>query len=315
MTVPLVLVGARLHWRFVLLAVLPAILYYYIMYRTKRDTPLPQLALSALGKAGRALLWAASLFLLCLAGCLANRSSLSFPQTANAPLAGLALLALSAWAAKKGIRALVRCGAVLCVLLTVLYGLVLLGSAPKVRLRWLAPAGGIEQTALFSGILMLPTVCLYFRPEEDNARPALWLTAGASLALAASVITAGCMSPQIAAEELSFYRLAQSVSLFGAVERFEALISAAFLFGSFCLIGLLLCAVREALFVLLPEQHASRVPLLVLAAPAALCSAGTPLWVWAVGAAIFCGIFPLITQVIVGLKKAKKISGKNRKNG
>ena len=313
LTVPLVLVGARLHWRWVLLAVLLAGLYYYIMYRTKCETPLARLMLSAFGKAGKLLLLSAAVFFVCLAGCLANRSSLSFPQTADAPLAGLALLAVSAWAAGKGIRAVVRCSAVLFVLLALLYGVVLLGSAPRVQLRWLAPAGDIRQTALFFGVLLLPTVCLYFAPQENNTSPALWLLACGALALAASVVTAGCLSPRIAAEEMSFYQLAQSVSLFGMVERFEALISAAFLFGAFCLTGLLLCAAREALSVLLPHKRVPRLLPAAAAVPAALFSSAIPLWVWSLGAAIFCGIFPLLTQGIVALKKDKKISKKTGK--
>lgn len=313
LTVPLALVGARLHWRWVLLAELLAGLYYYIMYRTKRDPPLAHLALSAFGKPGKALLLPVAAFFVCLAGFAANRSSLSFPQTAELPVTGLVLLAVSALAAKKGIRALVRCGALLCVLLIALYGIVLLGSAPRVQIRWLTPAGDLKQTALFLGILTLPTVCLYFHPEEDNTAPALWFLACGVLALAASLVTAGCLSPKIAAEEMSFYTLAQSVSLFGTLERFEAIISAAFLSGAFCLAGLFLCAAREVLFVLLPQDRASRLPLFAFAAPAALFSGRIPLWVWACGAAIFCGIFPVLTQGIVGLKKEEKISEKTGK--
>lgn len=303
MTVPLTLLAACLHWRWVLLALLAAGVYYYIMYKLRSKAPLAKQAVTAFGKAGKALLWLTALWLVCLAGYLSTRSTLSFPQTAAKPLTGLLLLALASWAAKIGIRAVVRCSVILLLLLTVLYGIVLLFSAPQVRLPNLAPFGDPTQALLFFPVLTVPTLLLYYRPIRDGTRPAPWLIAGAVLALAASVITAGCLSPQLAQEETGFYDLSRSVSLFGTVQRFESLISSASLVGFFCAISFLLCTAREILSSLLPQLSGKSLFLFPFAAAGALLSSGISPVVFAVGAATFCAVFPLVTQGIGGIKK------------
>lgn len=315
MTVPLTLVGARLHWRWVLVAVLCAAAYYYIMYRTSDEKTLAEQTLSAYGKGGRVLLGLVCVWFIWLCGWLSDRSALVFVQTQTTPYTGLLLLALAAWTAKHGIRAVVRCGAVLLPLVLLLEGVVLVGSAPGVKTEWLAPFGDLRQGLLFLPLLTVPTVARYYKTTRNKTdRPALWLLTGGILALAASVITAGCLSPHIAAEQMSFYTLAQSVSLFGTVERFEALISAACLVGYFLLCALLLCTVRELLSMLLPKLPEQKIWLYPPAALAAIISGALPLWIFALGAAIFCGIFPVLTQGIVALKKDGKNTEKTRKS-
>lgn len=315
MSVPLTLIGARLHWRWVLAAILCAAVYYYIMYRLDRGKPLAEQMLTAYGKGGKPILWLIVLWLLWLTGWLADRSTLVFPQSQTKLLTGLPMLLLAAWAAKQGIRTVLRCGAVLLPLICLLTGTVLLGSAPKIRAAWLTPAGDFRQALLFLPILTLPTVSLFLPAKrEGKDRKVWWLLAGGALALAASLVTAGCLSPKIAEQTMSFYALASSVSLLGTVERFEALISGACLAGYFCLCALLLCSVRRLLAVLLSEQTAKKLWLFPPAALAAVLSSGLPVWIFCVGAAIFCGIFPLITQGIVALKKDEKNSEKTGKS-
>lgn len=314
MTVPLTLIGARLHWRWVLLALLCAAVYYYIMYRTGSENTLTEQTLAAYGKGGKAVLRLVCVWYVWLAGWLADRSALVFPQTQSLRYAGLLLLALAAWQAKHGIRSVVRSGAVLLPLVVLLEGIVLVGSAPKVKTDWLALHSDVRQTLLFFPLLTFSTAARYYKTvRRETDRPALWLLAGGVLAVAASAITAGCLSPRIAQEQMSFYTLAQSVSIFGTVERFEALISAACLVGYFLFCALLLCTVRELLSVLLPAGSESRLWLFPPAAAAAVVSSGLPLWIFSVGAAIFCGIFPILTQGIVARKKDEKITEKNRK--
>lgn len=315
MTVPLTLIGARLHWRWVLVALLGAAVYYYIMYRLDREKPLAEQTLAVFGKWGKPLLWLIAVWLIWLAGWLSDRSTLVFPQTQTQPLAGLPILLLAAWTAKHGIRAVVRSGAVLLPLICLFDAIVLLGSAPKIRVQWLAPTADLRQSLLFLPLLTVPTVARYFQTDHRKTdRPALWLAAGGILALAASVVTAGCLSARIAAEPMSFYTQARSVSLLGTMERFEALISGACLIGYFCLCAIMLCTVRKLLQTLLPQVPEKKIWLFVPTALAAALSAGLPVWIFAIGAAIFCGIFPLLTQGIVALKKDEKNIEKSEKS-
>lgn len=299
--VPLTLLGARLHWRWVLVALLCAAIYYCILYRIRSDKPLTELTVSIYGTAGRAILLLFAAWLIWLAGWLADKSTLSFPQTTGYPLTGLAVLALAAWAAQDGIRTVVRCGTVLLLLLAVLYGTVLLLSAPQVRIEWLEPYSTGSQAVFFFPILTLPTLTRFYRTEPDGTSPAPWLIAGAVLSLATSVITAGCLSAPVAAREMSFYTLSRSVSLFGTVLRLEALISAACLAGFFCLIGFVLCTAREVLIYL----HCPRAMLWIFAGAvsAAMVSDALPTAFFSLGAGIFCAVFPLITQGIGARKK------------
>lgn len=301
LSVPLTLLGARLHWRWVLAAVLLAVIYYCILNRITAKAPLTELTVSVCGTAGKWMLGLIAVWLVWLAGFLADKSALSFPQTAGLPLTGLAVLALAAWAAKDGIRTVVRCGTLLLFLLAVLYATVLIFSAPQVRINWLAPAGDWTQAVFFFPLLTLPTLTLYYQPEPDGTSPVPWLTAGAVLTLAASVITAGCLSAPIAAQKMSFYTLARSVSLFGTVLRFEALISAACLAGFFCLIGFVLCTAREILMFLGCKRE--MLWIFLSSVLAAVLSDRLSPTVFSVGAGIFCGAFPLITQGIGGRKK------------
>ncbi len=316
MSVPLTLIGARLHWRWVLAAIVCAAVYYYIVYRLGCGKPLAEKTLTAYGRGGRPILWMNVLWLIWLTGWLADRSTLVFPQSQTKLLTGLPVLLLAAWTAKQGTRTALRCGTVLLPLICLLNGTVLLGSVPKIRTAWLTPAGDLRQALLFLPILLLPTVSMFLPAKrEGKDRRAWWLAAGSVLALMASLVTAGCLSPKIAEQTMSFYTLASSVSLLGTVERFEALISGACLCGYFCLCTLLLCAVRRLLAVLLPEQTAKKYWLFPPAALAAILSDGLPVWIFSVGAAIFCGIFPLLTQGMVALKKDEKISEKTGKKG
>lgn len=301
LSVPLTLLGARLHWRWVLVAVLFAAIYYCMLYRKTAEKPLTELTVSVYGTAGKRMLGLIAVWLVWLAGYLADKSALSFPQTAGLPLTGLAVLALAAWAAKDGIRTVVRCGTILLLLLAVLYATVLTFSTPQVRTKWLSPAGDWTQAVFFFPLLTLPTLVLYFKPEPDGTSLIPWLTAGAVLTLAASVITAGCLSAPVAAREMSFYTLARSVSLFGTVLRFEALISAACLAGFFCLIGFVLCTAREILMFL--EWKREMLWIFLLAVLAAVLSSRLSPSFFSAGAGIFCAVFPLITQGIGGRKK------------
>lgn len=303
MSAPLTLIAARLQWCNVAAALLPAAVYYYIMYRLRRDQPLAERTLAVFGTAGRWLLWVTAAWLVWLTGFLAAKSTLVFPQTAEQPLTGLLLLLPAAWTARKGIRAAVRCGTVLLLFLTVLYAVVLVFSAPRVKLYRLSPSADGKQMLLFFGLLMLPSVGFFFRTEEKNAHAAPWYAAGGILALAASAITAGCLSQKVAAAPMSFYLLSKSVSLFGTMERFEALVSAAALSGYFCLLTLLLCAVREIVFSLLPQCREKKLLVLPAAIAATVVSASLPTWIFGLGAAIFCGVFPLITLLIGAVKK------------
>lgn len=307
LTPPVCLLCAGLGWQWVLLAAVVAGAYYGLLLRRRPQDPLHQNALLALGPVGgRIALSLMGLFLLCLLGYVAGASALAFPETKGHLSSGLVVLLLAAMAAKAGPRVLARCGVVLFLAMGVIYAVILAFSLPDVSLRWLAPSGGGEAILPALAVFFLPTLGLYVLPDRDNTRLIWWWVALGLFAVAVAALVQGCLSPALAGEELSFYQLSRSVSLFGVMERFEVLVSAAWLAGFFCLSGVIFVALGEIAALVLPLCAQPTPWLFAAAAGTLFLTRSWPLWVFALGSAVFCGVFPLGIQFIVYGKKMKK---------
>lgn len=173
------------------------------------------------------------------AGALAAawESAYAFPETAGSRLAAGLVLILSAAAARKGAAAAGRCAGILLWITGGLYGTVLVFSLSEIRAEWLAPTGGPLDALKVWGALLLPGAALGLRGAlEPGARLPRWpWWAAAGLAVLASAVTGGILSPALARDPEAFRTLARGVSVLGVIRRFEALVNGAMLMSGFAL--------------------------------------------------------------------------------
>ena len=125
-----------------------------------------------------------------------------------------------------------------------------------------------------------------------------------------AVVTSGCLSPQVAqADSLPLYTLAKSLSILSVMERLEPLVSAV-LYLSFFALAALLTQSCAALFCGglrrddAPRWLAPGICALALAFGWVACP--LPGWLSGGGAAVFWGVFPLVTLLVVAVKKDRK---------
>ncbi len=262
-------------------------------------------------------------------GAAARRLCASFPQQESLAV-GLLLLLLAVYASARGEQVLMRTGAVCCLLLAGLFGLLLLFTLPTVHAAWLRPRVQPDWSVL--PYALLPLASLSLRPDaprvvhpgaapravsprcrnrralrpahRQSGHEAIWAGANVLLATLCALTAAGCLSPQVAAATpFAFYEAMKSGSLMGVMEHVEPLVSAALTVGGFALLGLL-CAVSARQM----QRAAPR-----LSAHAGLCGllgglggfALAPLLptaCFAVGATIFWGLVPL-AELIRGFQK------------
>jgi len=188
------------------------------------------------------LLW--TVFAMAWAANLADRA---FPMVNGFPVLGWTLLGLAAWGSRKGAAACARCAGVLCLFLVGLYGVVGVFAAPDVRWENLRVTGDWTDAILILGLFLLPASVWYVPCTASKKRPAWEMALILPLSAAAlAAITAGVLTPTLASvHPAALYTLAQSVSLFGVVERIEPLLSAAMILGVFCLLAAMACACQH----------------------------------------------------------------------
>lgn len=233
-----------LNWLWVLVGGAIACLYYlYIDMRLGTDS-LADCIVDAFGFGGKVLCVLFLFWLILVLGWCACLADNAFPMVDGFPGLGWVLLVLTAWGCQKGARACAGCSGILFMLLTVLYGVVLVFAVPNVQVEYLKPTQDWKQAVAALGLLVLPcgAWCIGTR-EKKGKGTGLLLLAVASAGLAA--VTAGVLSPELAAARaVPIYDLAQSVSVFGVIERIEPLLSAAVTMGLFCLLTSLASAAQ-----------------------------------------------------------------------
>lgn len=197
-----------------------------------------------LGWGGKILLSLTGLWTILILSWTACLADTAFPMVDGFPGLGWVLLALAAWGGQKGSAACARCSGVLCLFLLVLYGIVGIFAVPDVRADHLVPNGQWQESIWTLGLFLLPAG-VWFVPCTRSRKGPAWQMAfllplfGAFLA----AVTAGVLSPELAARKsVPLYDLAQSVSIFGVVERIEPLLSAAMTMGVFALMSSLVCS-------------------------------------------------------------------------
>ena len=209
-------------------------------------------------------------------------------------LIGLLLLLLAAYAASKGREIVLRVAAIVFFLHIILYGLLLGFSLPKTEVTVDLPQ---RPLALLSVLAAVP--CAMLAPNKG--KPGWKVIAGiAVFAGLTSLVGKG-----------DFYTAMKSVSILGAMERLEPLVSVAVTMGGFCLLSML-CCVNEKLFSQkFPEQKKWTGYLNFLLGSACIWLSrllGTT--TLAIGTAIFWGLIPLLAQSLGNSKKFEK----NEKN-
>ena len=235
-----------LNWIWVLAGGAVVSLYYIYMDRQLRSKGLAELIRKLPGKIRMPLRVILLLWLVLLMAWTANLADAAFPMVDGFPVLGWTLLAVAAWGSWKGTGACARCGGVLCMFLMALYGVVAVFAVPDVQLQNLLPTGTWQDGIWTISVFLLPAAVWFLPCTRSRKRPA-WQMAVILPAAAAilAAITCGVLSPALARSLSSpLYALAQSVSLFGVVERIEPLLSAAMTMGVFCLLSAMACVCR-----------------------------------------------------------------------
>ena len=154
-----------------------------------------------------------------------------------------ALLALAAVGACGGPR---RCGAAGATLLWGMAGLtavLLIFAVPEIRGQWLRPRwtwdGGRG-----AAVMLLP--CVGALLPRRRGWYGSWSLALLAVGTAVSLVTAGCISPWVAEErDGAFFAAVQNIQISGVAERFDALIAGGMTLSWYCLMSMLLSAVRS----------------------------------------------------------------------
>lgn len=309
LSVPAVLTCAKVGWNWALAAGLAAAGYFGIsraLEEKAAERDLGALTLRAYGAlAGKIILALGGIFTLLAAAKTAARAGAAFCDQTR-PLAPGAVLLLAGLANRKGAARAARVCGVLALGLVGLYGVILWTAAGELERAWLLPWGSWRQGAA-AFWPMLAAGCVRFVPRQEKKAPGGALLLLALGPAAVALVTAGCLSPALARTlEQPFYVLMQSLNVFGVMERFEPLGSAALFMGFFALVSLLLAGAQAQISKAVPRAGENEWTALWLSAGAYLLG----LWIKAVpeeaftlGAAIFWGALPILTQLIVAIKK------------
>ena len=229
-------------------------------------------------------------------------SAALFPDAANRIYVPAVVLALAWLLARRPRQAVLACCAVISLFVLAAVAVVLVFALPDVQLSWLRPDfswhHALVAAAVGSGANLLRAAA----PQTQVGMP--WRAAAVLAPAAAAAVTCGCLSPELASgQTLAFYTLSRSISLFGVVERFEALVAACLCMGCCAAAALVLTAARN----LLPAKWSGGARDGWTAAGCAVAALLPPLPLsgtfFSALTAILWVVLPCLTQAVVGCKK------------
>lgn len=258
---------------------------------------------------GRAAAAAELLWLLFAASGAAAASQIAFEDDLGPFLPAIPLL-LAALAGRKGRLAAGRVCGVLALCMAGLYAIIAAASLRHVQPDWCRPQGVPADAATALCLCLGPACMAFVTAKEETPRVSPGAAAASALLPAVpAFLTAACLSPELARQEpLPFLTLTKSLSVLSVMQRFELLLSVAQLLGLFALLAMLVCAAESMADMMKRKKDAERASgaFCLLAFGGSFLAYRLPIWNWAVGAAIFWGVAPILTQVIVNIKKTEK---------
>lgn len=306
---PAAMALAGLGWTWVLLG--GALAAFLLLAICRAACGFPEAFTLAFGRTGGTVIGVLTLlWLLAAAAGTASAVRIAF-ETDPGPAAPAVLLLLAALACGKGSRRAAAVGGILSLVLALLYSIIVLTSLRHLHPDWCRPWGSAADAGLSVCICLSPACVLFAaQPERGSCRAGWGCAALAALAPAVlALITAGCLSPELAgASELPIYTLTKSLSVLSVMERFEPLLSVSLMLGLFLLLQGIVCAAGNLTQLIGGAKQADHgtAAFCLLAFAGSLGADRVPVVCWAIGAATFWGILPVLTLVIVGIKKIKK---------
>ena len=266
-----------------------------IWYRARED--LASLTVALLGKKlGTALLVLAAIFAALTLAQFAAWTDTAFPETDTKPFVPLVLLAIAAWSAWKGSAACIRAVAVTAFLLAAIYAVVFIFAMPDAEPSRLLSADADFSPALC--VLRLPLTVLWFSAPAGGRSARTPLAATALLPVLTAAVCA-----MVPGSGGSFYVMAESVNVLSVGSRIEPLVSAALTAGWFAAMCLPVLAAGRIAETLCGRFYAGVLLCTVAAVPAAVLGMPETGALFSVGAAIFCGVLPLVILEIGAKKK------------
>ncbi len=323
-TVPIVMTCTAAPWQWVLAGCGAAAAFFCLVFllakRIGAGKSLSELACDAYGRGTGFLLIPAVLWTVLAAAGTAERSAAAFAYGPESRLCGSVLLLLTAIGAWRGQQALARCASVLAPLLAGAYAVLLAAAVPGIEPVWCAPWGDIIYMYPVLMAMLLPSAGLFLRCRDTARFPWKLLLALMLIPSIAAVIVCGNLSAQVVqAEVVPFYTLCRSMSILSVMERFEPLLSAVMYLGFFCLESLLISAAGSMLSAVISSRakppQLLHVALCGAAWGASMVPNGVPQGVLHVGAGLFWGIFPLLTLLVVAIKKDQNFDKKGVDKG
>lgn len=306
---PAAMALAGLGWTWVLLG--GALAAFLLLAMCRAACGFPEAFTLAFGRTGGTVIGVLTLlWLLAAAAGTASAVRIAF-ETDPGPAAPAVLLLLAALACGKGSRRAAAVGGILPLVLALLYSIIVLTSLRHLQPDWCRPWGSAADAGLSVCICLSPACVLFAAQPERGSRRAGWGCAAlAALAPAVlALITAGCLSPELAgASKLPLYTLTKSLSVLSVMERFEPLLSVSLMLGLFLLLQGIVCAAGNLTQLIGGAKQADHgtAAFCLLAFAGSLGADRVPVVCWAIGAATFWGILPVLTLVIVSIKKIKK---------
>ena len=303
-TVPAIVLLPRVGWLWTVIVCLAVTALIFLLRLLRSEaTPAESAARSAAGKITLWALWAWNLLLL---GAGARLLCGVYPN--GSALIGLLLLLLAVYAAGRGTETVLRVSAISLFFLAALFALLYAFALPQTRAEWLRPFWHADGALLPWALVPLTAVWLV----QERMKPLAWCVGGTLLAVLAALVTAGSLSPRVAVgSDFPFYDTAKSVSVLGAMERFEPLVSAALTAGGFSLLGLLCAVNRELWRVLVPGEMRWSAPLNFVGGGSGLwLSAALPAALTAIGSTIFWAVLPICLLWVENQKILRKIEKK-----
>lgn len=240
------------------------------------------------------------LFLMLAAAKTASHAAACWPGHASWQLFALVLLALAGAASEQGSGGIGRCAVLLCAGAAVFYIPVLPAALcraePSARSDW--------KTGIPVLLTALTPICGMFLPSKGKMGRLLGCFAVFALLLGAGI--AGKDGP------MPFLTAVKGITAFGTLQRFEALASCVLTAGLFLMLCLFAAAGGEIIRALGAGDHGGLAVVICAAAAIWWADAVAPV-LYAVGAALFWGILPLLTLPVVAFDGKKKTCRKSEK--